>query len=408
MFNKKNIFDYLVSRGLVAQTVFPDELKNLLINEKINFYVGFDPTAESLHIGHLLILRVAHLLQMCGHKPYLVLGGGTGHIGDPSGRTEMRKMLIPTDINNYVNAFQKQMQNFLNFSSENKPIFLNNANWLLDLKWIDLLRCIGQHISVNKMLSTDAYKTRWERGLSFLELNYMVMQGYDFLYLNEKYNVVLQLGGSDQWSNILAGIDLIRRIKQQTAYGLTLTLLTKSDGTKMGKTASGALWLDPNKTSPYNFYQYWINVDDEDLKKLFLMLTDLEEEEIDIFVSKTGKDILEAKHLLAYLLTKMVHGETAANIAKSESLAAFVNNDVNSMPSISISLKDHSIANLLVETKLATSKSEARRLISSNGISINDSKVTDPLGCLPDDLLSKKTFVIHKGKKQHLKIILKD
>ncbi|WP_033160012.1 tyrosine--tRNA ligase [Mycoplasmoides alvi] len=406
--DKKKVFEYLSNRGLIAQTIFPDELKDLVNNKKIKFYIGFDPTADSLHIGHLLTLRVAHILQKHGHQPYVILGGGTGYIGDPTGRTDMRKMLSTNDINGYVTNFQKQIKQFLDFSGENKAIILNNADWLLNLKWIDILRQIGQHISVNKMLSTDAYKSRWERGLTFLELNYMVMQGYDFLYLNQNYDVALQLGGNDQWSNIIAGVDLIRRIELKTAYGMTLTLLTKSDGTKIGKTASGALWLDPNKTSPYSFYQYWINVDDKELKKLFLMLTDFEEEEINQIVNKCGKDIVETKQLLAYTLTKMVHGKNAADNAKEKSIAAFSDNNIDNMPTITVNLEDYSIANLLVESQLAKSKSEARRLILAGGISINNTRITDPQSILAADLVSTKYFVLHKGKKQHIKVVLKD
>ncbi|WP_027123794.1 tyrosine--tRNA ligase [Mycoplasmoides pirum] len=406
--NKKHILDFLEERGLIAQTVFYEELKELLSKEKINFYIGFDPTADSLHVGHLLMLRVAKLLQEYGHKPFLILGGGTGHIGDPSGRTDMRQMLDTDNINEYVNKFKNQIEKFLNFDSENKAIFLNNASWLLELKWVEILREVGQHISVNKMLSTDAYKNRWENGLSFLELNYMVMQGYDFLYLNRNHNVVLQLGGSDQWSNILSGIDLIRRLEKKTAYGLTLTLLTNSDGKKMGKTSNGALWLNPNKTSPYDFYQYWINVDDRDLEKLFLLLTNLDKKEIEFLINKKGKEIIESKHRLAYLITELVHGNDAAEDAKKKSLAAFIDNDVNNMPEISIKLLDKSIASLLVDIKFCTSKSEAKRLINSKAIYINETIIQNPLELLHDEWINNKFFIVHKGKKQHIKVILKD
>lgn len=405
---KKNIFNYLQSRGYIAQTIYPEELKNLLNNQKINFYIGFDPTADSLHIGHFLMLQVAKILQNVGHKPFLVIGGGTAHIGDPSGRTDMRKMLDTNTIELFQEKFKQQISKFLSFSGENSAVFLNNADWLLSLKWIEFMRQIASYISVNKMLSTDAYKSRWENGLSFLELNYMVMQGYDFLYLNRNKNVCLQIGGSDQWSNIIFGVDLIRRLEKKIAFGLTIPLLTKQDGTKMGKTASGALWMDEEKTSSYEFYQYWINVDDNEVKKLFLLLTDLTDKEINELTNKKGKEMISVKQRLAYEITAKIHGKQKALEAQKLSFAAFVTKDVQNMPSCNVSLSpDKTLATLLVSIKIAKSKTEARRLIISNSISINNKKITDPFYVIPDSFIKEKSFVIYKGKKHCIRIILK-
>lgn len=401
---RDNIFKYLSTRGLVAQTVFEDELSQALSKEQISFYIGIDPTADSLHIGHFLMLHVAKLLQKAGHKPYLILGGGTGHVGDPSGRADMRQMMSSDKIASNVKNFEKQIAKFLSFDGPNGAVFINNADWLLQLKWIDLLREVGALISVNKMLATDAYKARWANGLSFLELNYMVMQAYDFLHLNRKFNVMLQIGGNDQWSNILAGVDLIRRLERKTANGLTVPLLTKSDGTKMGKTSSGALWLDENKTPVYDFYQYWINVDDRDVHKLFMLLTELPEEQINKLTNCSGKELVLAKKELAYILTKTVHGADKAELAKMQATAAFAGNDDANMPQKKLQLADKFVSTLLVEAGAAASKSEARRLITAGGILLNDVKVTDPLEKIPDDMLKTGHFILHKGKKFHLKV----
>ncbi|WP_027120180.1 tyrosine--tRNA ligase [[Mycoplasma] testudinis] len=406
MSTKKNVLKYLQQRGLIAQTIYPEKLEKALMNESINFYIGFDPTADSLHVGHLLMLTIAKHLQAAGHKPFLILGGGTGHVGDPSGRTDMRKMMTKEIILQNCAKMQKQMERFISFKGKNAATFFNNADWLLDLKWIELLRLVGTQMSVNKMLATDAYKARWENGLSFLELNYMVMQAYDFLFLNQKHNVTLQLGGNDQWANIIAGVDLIRRIEQKEVFGMTVTLLTKTDGTKMGKTASGALWLDPNKTSPYDFYQYWININDADVFHFFKLLTDTPESELTKIKKLKGKQLIEAKHLLAFTLTSIVHGTKAAELAKKQALAAF-SNDISNMPEKDLelaTLDDLSVASLLVAIGFAKSKSEARRLITAGGITLNDTKVSDQLLNLDKNIIKAKSVVVHKGKKQHLKV----
>lgn len=404
----KDLLKYFENRGLVAQTIFHDELKKELETKVVNFYIGFDPTADSLHIGHFVLLQIAKHLQIAGHKPFFVLGDGTGLIGDPSGRSDMRKMLTPEQIKSNVLKMQKQMERFVKFNGKNSAQFLFNSKWLLKLKWVEILREVGVNISVNKMLATDAYKTRWENGLSFLELNYMVMQAYDFLYLNRKENVSLQIGGNDQWSNIIAGVDLIRRLEKKTAFGLTATLLTKTDGTKMGKTSIGALWLDSNKTPVYDFFQYWININDEDVKRCFLMLTDLEKDEIEKLTIKKGSAMIDAKKKLAYTLTSMVHGKTEAEIAQKQALAAF-SNDTSNMPEIKIKWpinNDKSVVSLLVESKIALSKSEARRLIADGGITFDQTKIKDISDNVDSKIIKNKKVIIHKGKKKHILVKL--
>lgn len=404
----KDLLKYFENRGLVAQTIFHDELKKELETKVVNFYIGFDPTADSLHIGHFVLLQIAKHLQIAGHKPFFVLGDGTGLIGDPSGRSDMRKMLTPEQIKSNVLKMQKQMERFVKFNGKNSAQFLFNSKWLLKLKWVEILREVGVNISVNKMLATDAYKTRWENGLSFLELNYMVMQAYDFLYLNRKENVSLQIGGNDQWSNIIAGVDLIRRLEKKTAFGLTATLLTKTDGTKMGKTSNGALWLDSNKTPVYDFFQYWININDEDVKRCFLMLTDLEKDEIEKLTIKKGSAMIDAKKKLAYTLTSMVHGKTEAEIAQKQALAAF-SNDTSNMPEIKIKWpinNDKSVVSLLVESKIALSKSEARRLIADGGITFDQTKIKDISDNVDSKIIKNKKVIIHKGKKKHILVKL--
>lgn len=388
----------------MAQTIFHDELQKELENKALNFYIGFDPTADSLHIGHFVMLQIAKHLQKSGHKPFFILGDGTGLVGDPSGRSDMRKMLNPEEIKLNVIKMQKQMARFVKFSGKNSAQFLFNSKWLLKLKWVEILREVGANISVNKMLATDAYKARWENGLSFLELNYMIMQAYDFLYLNRHENVVLQIGGNDQWSNIIAGVDLIRRLEKKTAFGLTATLLTKADGTKMGKTSNGALWLDSKKTSVYDFFQYWININDEDVKRCFLLLTDLEKDEIEKLVNKKGLEMINSKRKLAYTLTSMVHGKAEAELAQKQSLAAF-SNDISNMPEIKIKWpinNDKSVVSLLVESKIALSKSEARRLIADGGITLNEIKIKKFLENVDPKIIKNKKVIIHKGKKKHI------
>lgn len=401
-----NVFQELQSRGLIAQTIFPEELERKLTTQSIKFYVGFDPTADSLHIGHMLMLIVANKLQQAGHQPIFILGGGTGLVGDPSGRTELRRMLSEQTIAQNCAKMQKQMSRFISFSSKNAAVFMNNAQWLVNLKWVELLRLVGANMSVNKMLATDAYKSRWESGLTFLELNYMVMQAYDFYFLNKHHDVSLQIGGNDQWANIIAGVDLIRRLEQKESYGVTVTLLTKADGTKMGKTAAGALWLDPTKTSVYDFYQYWININDADVYHFFKLLTDEPLTKLTAIKKLKGKELIAAKHELALILTSKVHGVKAAAIAKNQAIAAFSNDDKN-MPEKTLSLTDlgdQSVVSLLIAVGLCPSKSAAKRLIYDGGVAINDTKVVDVNAMLDKKVLQAKTFVLHKGKKQHWKI----
>lgn len=401
-----NVFQELQSRGLIAQIIFPEELERKLTTQSIKFYVGFDPTADSLHIGHMLMLIVANKLQQAGHQPIFILGGGTGLVGDPSGRTEMRKMLTEQTIAQNCAKMQKQMSRFISFSSKNAAVFMNNAQWLVNLKWVELLRLVGANMSVNKMLATDAYKSRWESGLTFLELNYMVMQAYDFYFLNKHHDVSLQIGGNDQWANIIAGVDLIRRLEQKESYGITVTLLTKANGTKMGKTAAGALWLDPAKTSVYDFYQYWININDADVYHFFKLLTDEPLTKLTAIKKLKGKELIAAKHELALILTSKVHGVKVATIAKNQAIAAFSNDDKN-MPEKTLSLTDlgdQSVVSLLIAVGLCPSKSAAKRLINGGGVVINDTKVVDVNAMLDKKVLQAKTFVLHKGKKQHWKI----
>lgn len=406
-----NIFNYLKKRGFVFQTSNEEKISELL-NKGLNFYIGFDPTADSLHVGHFLTMMAIKHLQKAGCNPIILIGGGTGFVGDPSGRSDIRKMIDKNTIEHNCNCFKKQMEKFINFEGKNKAIMLNNADWLLPIKWIDFLREFGICFSVNKMLTAEAFKTRLEQesGLSFLEFNYMLMQAYDFYHLFKNYNVTLQLGGSDQWSNILAGIDLIRRKEQKETYALTLNLLTKSDGTKMGKTANGAIWLDENKTSPYEFYQYWLNVDDIDVEKFMFLLTELDDETIKNLCKEKGKKMQDAKRVLASEVTKLIHGEEKLNLAIKQSKAAFENVG-NSLPEFLINAKDlendDSINNILVLSKLSPSKSESRRLIQSNAISINETKIVDVNTKLSDLKVDKTNFVIHKGKKNHLRIIVK-
>lgn len=408
---KTNIFDFLKKRGYIFQHTNEEKLKSEL-SKGLTFYIGFDPTADSLHVGHYLTMMVIKYLQKAGNKPVLVVGGGTGFVGDPSGRNDMRKLIDKQTIEHNCQCFKKQMEKFITFEGENKAIILNNGDWLLDIKWIDFLREYGQCFSVNKMLTAEAFKTRFEQeqGLTFLEFNYMLMQGYDYLHLNRTHNVTLQLGGSDQWSNILAGIDLIRRKENLEVNALTLNLLTKSDGSKMGKTASGAVWLDPNKTSPYDFYQFWLNVDDADVKKFLYLLTELDETVIEDLCKEKGKKMQEAKKVLASEITRTIHGQNELDKAIEQSKAAFENIG-NNLPEIIISKdeisKDDSINNLLVLTKLSPSKSESRRLITSNAIIVDDIKVTDVNTKISDLNIDKNNFVIHKGKKNHIRILIK-
>ena len=401
----KNIMDTLRERGFIKQTVFEEDLYELLGKESVPFYIGFDPTADSLHVGHFLQLIAMKHMQMAGHKPIVLIGGDTSMIGDPSGRTDMRSMMTRETVDYHCECFRKQMARFIDFEGENGAIMVNNADWLANLNYIDFLREIGVHFSVNKMLTAECFKSRYERGLSFLEFNYMLMQAYDFLVLYQKYGCKLELGGDDQWSNILAGADLIRRKERQPAFAMTFTLLTTSDGRKMGKTAKGAVWLDENKTSPYEFYQYWRNVNDADVEKCFKLLTFLPLDEIASLCGCGDERINAAKERLAFELTKMVHGEEKAVAAQAQARAAF-GGDAENMPAVTVPADTATVADLLVAAGAAKSKSEARRLIEGGGVKIDEEKIADVNADIPAAARANGTFVLHKGKKVHIKICL--
>ena len=395
-----NVMDTLRARGFVKQTVFEEELYEKLGKESVPFYIGFDPTADSLHVGHFMQLIAMHHMQQAGHKPIILIGGGTAMVGDPSGRTDMRSMMTKETIRHNVECFKKQMSRFIDFEGENAAIVVDNGDWLLDLNYIDFLREIGAHFSVNTMLRAECFKQRLERGLSFLEFNYMLMQGYDFLVLYRKYGCQLELGGDDQWSNILAGANLIRVKEQKPAYAMTFTLLTTSDGKKMGKTAKGAVWLDENKTTPYEFYQYWRNIADEDVEKCMKLLTFLPLEQIQELCAHKDERINHAKEVLAYELTKEVHGEEKANLAQSQAKAAFGGADAELLTKEVSGVA--TVVAAMVAAGVAKSNGEARRLIEQGGVSVDDTKVTDVNMPIPAN-----EFVLHKGKKVHLKIVVK-
>ena len=396
----ENIMDTLRKRGFIKQTVFEDELYEKLGKESVPFYIGFDPTADSLHVGHFLTLIAMHHMQQAGHKPIILIGGGTGMVGDPSGRTDMRQMMTRETVERNVECFKKQMARFIDFEGENGAIVVNNADWLLDLNYVDFLREIGAHFSVNKMLTAECFKQRLERGLSFLEFNYMLMQAYDFLVLNRKYNCSLELGGDDQWSNILAGANLIRIKERKPAYAMTFTLLTTSDGKKMGKTAKGAVWLDENKTSPYEFYQYWRNIDDADVEKCLKLLTYLPVEEIEELCRYKDERINHAKEVLAYELTKEVHGEEKAETARQQAKAAFAGGEGELLEKVAEGAQ--TVVDAMVLCGVCKSKGEARRLIAQGGVAVNEEKVTDENMPVPES-----EFVLQKGKKVRVKVIVK-
>lgn len=405
------IYEELVARGLIAQVTDEERIKELVNNGEATFYIGFDPTADSLHVGHFMALCLMKRLQMAGNKPIALLGGGTGMIGDPSGKTEMRKMLTKEDIDHNIECFKKQMSRFIDFS-DGKAVMVNNADWLLELNYVDLLREVGAFFHVNNMLRAECYKQRLERdgGLSFLEFNYMIMQSYDFLELYRRFGCNLQFGGDDQWSNMLGGRELIRKkYGEKKADAMTITLLLNSEGQKMGKTVGGAVWLDPDKTSPYEFYQYWRNVADADVLKCIRMLTFLPLEQIDEMDSWEGAKLNDAKDILAFELTKLVHGEDEAVKAKNTSTAIFSSGDSADMPSVEITaedLRDGSIdiQAILVKAGLATSRSDARRSVEGGGVSVDGDKVTDPFASFkPEDL--KDGRVIRKGKKNFKKVL---
>ena len=372
-----NIFEELTQRGYTEQLTHPEEIKNLLDNESISFYIGFDPTADSLHVGHFISLMVASHMQKAGHRPIILIGGGTATIGDPSGKTDMRRMMSREEIDHNVECFKKQIAKFLSFEGENAAIIVNNADWLLDLKFINFAREIGSLFSINKMLAAECYKQRMERGLTFFELSYMLMQSYDFLYLHDKYSCKLQMGGNDQWSNILGGVDLIRRIGHSDSYGLTFKLLTTKEGKKMGKTEKGALWLDATKTSPYDFYQYWRNIDDADVKTVLSLLTFLPMEKVEELSNLKDEKINEAKKVAAYEITKLIHGEEEAKKAEEASNALFGGQgSLDNMPTATVA-SNISILDTIIQVGFAPSKGQARQLITQGGISLNDTKISD-------------------------------
>ena len=404
------IYEELVERGLIAQVTDEKEIKELINGGGARFYIGFDPTADSLHVGHFMALCLMKRLQMAGNKPVVLIGGGTGHIGDPSGRTDMRSMMTKEIIDHNCACFKKQMERFIEFG-EDKAIMVNNADWLLKLNYIDFLREVGGCFSVNNMLRAECYKQRMEKGLSFLEFNYMIMQSYDFLYLHQHYGVNMQFGGDDQWSNMLGGTELIRRKLGKDAYAMTITLLTDSQGKKMGKTAGNAVWLDPNKTSPFEFYQYWRNVGDADVMKCIRMLTFLPLEQIDEMSGWKDQKLNEAKEILAYELTSMVHGREEAEKAQNAARALFSGAaDTEHMPTTQLTEADLNegsigILTLMVKAGLAASNGEARRLVTQGGVLVDGEKVADPATSFGTEQL-KKGLVIKKGKKVYHKVTL--
>ncbi len=406
------VYEELQARGLIAQVTDEKEIRELVNNGKAIFYIGFDPTADSLHVGHFMALCLMKRLQMAGNKPIALVGGGTGMIGDPSGRTDMRKMLTKEDIEYNCNRFKEQMSKFIDFS-DGKALMVNNADWLLNLNYVDVLREVGAHFSVNRMLTAECYKQRMEKGLSFLEFNYMIMQSYDFYKLYQDYGCNMQFGGDDQWSNMLGGTELIRRKLGKDAYAMTITLLLNSEGKKMGKTQSGAVWLDPEKTSPYEFYQYWRNVADADVLKCIRMLTFLPLEEIDRMDSWEGAQLNKAKEILAFELTKLVHGEEEAKKAQEAARALFGSGaNTDNMPTTELSDEDFgdnfTVLDLLQKCSLIGSRKEGRTLIQQGGVSLDGEKVTDPFSAVTKEMFSENgCVVIKKGKKVYHKAILK-
>ncbi len=405
------VYEELQARGLIAQVTDETEIRDLVNNGKAVFYIGFDPTADSLHVGHFMALCLMKRLQMAGNKPIALIGGGTGMIGDPSGRSDMRQMLTPETIQHNCDCFKKQMSRFIDFS-DGKALMVNNADWLMDLNYIELLREVGACFSVNRMLTAECYKQRMEKGLSFLEFNYMIMQSYDFYELFQKYGCNMQFGGDDQWSNMLGGTELIRRKLGKDAYAMTITLLLNSEGKKMGKTQSGAVWLDENKTSPFDFYQYWRNVDDADVLKCIRMLTFLPLEEIEKMEAWEGSELNKAKEILAYELTALVHGEEKATKAQEAARALFSGAaDTENMPTVTLTAEDFTdgqiqINEIMLKAGLIKSKGEGRRLIQQGGVSVDDQKVTDPVATISAVDLEKGHKILKKGKKVFYKVTL--
>ncbi len=404
-----SVYDILLERGFIQQLTHEAEIKELLEKEKITFYIGFDPTADSLHVGHFLGLMAMSHMQQAGHRPICLIGGGTAMVGDPSGKSDMRKMMTFEQIAANGECFKKQMQRFIDFDND-KAIMANNADWLMELNYVQVLREVGIHFSVNRMLTAECFKQRLEKGLSFLEFNYMLMQAYDFLELNKRYNCVMQLGGDDQWSNILAGVDLIRRKESKPAFGLTFTLLTTSDGRKMGKTEKGALWLDAEKTSPYDFYQYWRNIDDADVEKCLALLTFLPMDEVRRLGSLKDKEINDAKKVLAFEVTKMIHGSQEAEKAQQAAEALFGGAGALDNAPTTFICQDKigaKLVDVLAENGIIASKSEGRRLVAQGGLYIGDTKVTDFEMSLTAELFFDNSILIRKGKKTYHRLIIK-
>ncbi|MDY6303084.1 MAG: tyrosine--tRNA ligase [Succiniclasticum sp.] len=405
-----SVFDVLKERGFIAQLSHEDEIRELLEKEKVTFYIGFDPTADSLHVGHFIALMAMAHMQRAGHRPIALLGGGTGMIGDPSGKDSMRKMLTPEFIQHNIDCFRKQMARFIDFS-DGKALMVNNADWLLGLNYIQMLREVGVHFSVNRMLTAECYKKRWEKGLTFFEFNYMIMQAYDFYILHDKYGCLMELGGDDQWSNMIAGVELIRRKEQKPAFCMTFNLLTTADGRKMGKTEKGALWLDPEKTSPYEFYQYWRNIDDADVEKCLCLLTFLPMDEIRKLAAYKDEKINEAKKVLAYEVTKLVHGQEEADKAVQATEALFGGGvDMEHVPTLEITADDQTakLVDVLTAQKIFSSKREARQMIAQRGLYLNNEAVEDPEFALSPELFEKDGgALVRKGKKKYYRIIVK-
>lgn len=402
----RNVFDVLEERGYVEQMTHPEEIKKLFGEKSVSFYIGIDPTADSLHVGHFVSLMVAGHMQRCGHRPIILVGGGTAVIGDPSGKTDMRKMLSRETIENNVKGIKKQIEKFVSFEGESAAIIVNNADWLLDLKFVEFMREIGSLFSVNKMLAAECYKTRMENGLTFFELGYMLMQSYDFLHLYNEYGCKLQMGGNDQWSNIIGGVELIRKIGKDDSYGLTFKLLTTKEGKKMGKTEKGALWLDPEKTSPYEFYQYWRNIEDESVKKVLCLLTFLPMEKINELTSVNDERINEAKKVAAYEITKLVHGKEEAKKAEAASNALFEGKgDLEHMPTVKLENPNCSILDAIIASGIAPSKSQAKTLVAQNGISLNDNVISDTGYTLSDTDFKEGYAILKKGKKIFYKLV---
>ena len=401
-----NVFDVLEERGYIEQMTHPKEIKELFGKESVPFYIGIDPTADSLHVGHFVSLMVAGHMQKCGHKPIILVGGGTAVIGDPSGKTDMRKMLSKEDIENNVKGIKKQVEKFVSFEGENAAIIVNNADWLLDLKYIDFMREIGSLFSVNKMLAAECYKQRLETGLTFFEMGYMLMQSYDFWYLYNKYGCKLEMGGNDQWSNIIGGVELIRKIGKDDSFGLTFKLLTTKEGKKMGKTEKGALWLDASKTTPYEFYQYWRNIEDDSVENVLKMLTFLPMERIKELCQYKDERINEAKKVAAFEITKLVHGEEEALKAEEASNALFSGvGSLDNMPEVKLEDYNVSIVDAIVLATIAPSKGQAKTLIAQGGISLNDNKITDINYKLSETDFSEGYAILKKGKKVFYKLV---